>query len=91
MGPDHISLGAAPALALLAAGGLLLVALGNNAARDSASSADPLFWGGLVVLGLVIPLLVDVLGARWVPAVIPALLVLVGGFILRYVVVMTHA
>ena len=27
----------------------------------------------------------------WVPAVIPAVLVLVGGFILRYVVVMTHA
>jgi formate-dependent nitrite reductase membrane component NrfD len=51
----------------------------------------PLFWGGLVLLGLVIPLLLDVLGVRRVPAVIPAVLVLLGGFILRYVVVMTHA
>jgi hypothetical protein len=43
------------------------------------------------VVGLVVPLLIDLLGARWVPAVIPAVLVLIGGFILRYVVVMTHA
>jgi hypothetical protein len=47
---DRISLGAAPLVALLAAGGLVLVALGNNAARDAASSAQPLFWGGLALI-----------------------------------------
>ncbi|HVC65461.1 MAG TPA: NrfD/PsrC family molybdoenzyme membrane anchor subunit [Candidatus Dormibacteraeota bacterium] len=70
---------------------LFLVLLGSAGAPLTSGHLAPLFWGGLVVLGLVIPLLVDVLGARWVPAVIPAVLVLVGGFILRYVVVMTHA
>jgi hypothetical protein len=47
---QRLSLGVAPALALLAAGGLVLVALGNNAARESAGSAQPLFWGGLVLI-----------------------------------------
>jgi hypothetical protein len=44
------SLGLAPLLALVAAGGLVLVALGNNAARESAASAQPLFWGGLALI-----------------------------------------
>ena len=70
---------------------LFLVLLGSAAAPLVSGSMAPLFWGGLVVVGLVVPLLLDVLGARWVPAVIPAVLVLIGGFILRYVVVMTHA
>ncbi len=43
-------LGAAPALSLVAAAGLALVALGNDAARESARGAEPLFWGGLVVI-----------------------------------------
>ena len=43
-------LGAAPLLVLTSSVGLLLVALGNNAARDSASGADVLFWGGLIVI-----------------------------------------
>ena len=51
----------------------------------------PLFWGGLVALGLVIPLLLDLLGGLRVPAAVPAILVLVGGFVLRYVIVMSHA
>jgi hypothetical protein len=46
-------LGSAPALgplALSAAAGLVLVALGNNAARESASGAEAMFWGGLVAI-----------------------------------------
>lgn len=50
----------------------------------------PLFWGGLVVAGLVVPLLVDLVGLKLSGAV-PAALVLVGGFILRYVIVMANA
>jgi formate-dependent nitrite reductase membrane component NrfD len=70
---------------------LFLVLLGSAAAPLVSGQMAPLFWGGLVVLGLVVPLVLDLLGARGVPAVVPAVLVLVGGFILRYVVVMTHA
>lgn len=70
---------------------LFLVLLGSAAAPLVSGQMAPLFWGGLVVLGLVVPLGLDLLGARGVPAVVPAVLVLVGGFILRYVVVMTHA
>ena len=70
---------------------VFLVLLGSTAAPLTSGHLAPLFWGGLVVLGLVIPLLLDLLGGRRIPAVVPAVLVLVGGFILRYVVVMTHA
>jgi formate-dependent nitrite reductase membrane component NrfD len=70
---------------------LFLVLLGSAAAPLYSGHLAPLFWGGLVAIGLVIPLLIDVLGGLRIPAVIPAVLVLVGGFILRYVVVMTHA
>ena len=44
------TLGAAPALALLAAGGLVMIAFGDNAARAGTSGAQALFWGGLVVI-----------------------------------------
>jgi formate-dependent nitrite reductase membrane component NrfD len=70
---------------------LFLVVLGSAAAPLLSGHLAPLFWGGLVVLGLVIPLLLDLLGGLRIPAVVPAALVLLGGFILRYVVVMTHA
>jgi len=70
---------------------LFLALLGSTAAPLTSGNLAPLFWGGLVVVGLVIPLAIDLLGGLRVPAVIPAVLVLVGGFILRYVVVMTHA
>lgn len=47
---ERLSLGAVPLLALISAGGLLMVALGNNAARDATTEAQPLFWGGLVLI-----------------------------------------
>jgi formate-dependent nitrite reductase membrane component NrfD len=50
----------------------------------------PLFWGGLVVVGLVIPLLLDLVAHRVKPlGALAALLVLTGGFLLRYVVLMS--
>jgi formate-dependent nitrite reductase membrane component NrfD len=71
---------------------LFLALLGSAAAPMLTGQFAPLFWGGLVVLGLVIPLVLDVAAskARGVGAV-AAVLVLIGGFILRYVIVMTHA
>lgn len=44
------ALGATGLLSLLVAVGLLMVAFGNNAARESAAGAQPLFWGGLVLI-----------------------------------------
>jgi hypothetical protein len=46
----RLRLGAAPVLALVAAGGLVMVALGNNAAREDLRWGEALFWGGLVVI-----------------------------------------
>jgi formate-dependent nitrite reductase membrane component NrfD len=69
-----------------------LALLGRAGAPIVSGALAPLFWGGLVVLGLVIPLGLDVVGHR-VKALgaVAAALVLVGGFILRYVVVMANA
>ncbi|HEX3360065.1 MAG TPA: hypothetical protein VHS74_03645 [Solirubrobacterales bacterium] len=47
---QKVRLGAMPPLALLAAAGLLLVALGNNAAREGHAGAQALFWAGLAVI-----------------------------------------
>ena len=52
----RLSFGLAPLLALTAAAGLVLVALGDNAARISSGEAQPLFWGGLVVIYMPIAL-----------------------------------
>jgi hypothetical protein len=50
-GGPRLRLGAAPALAVLAALGLLLVAVGNDAARDGAHEVrQGLFWIGLVLI-----------------------------------------
>src|SRR5882672_3238365 len=67
-----------------------LVLLGGAAGPLVSGHLAPLFWGGLVVVGLVIPLLVDLAGLG-LPGAVPAALVLVGGFILRYVIVMANA
>jgi len=44
------TLGALPLLALVSAGGLVLIALGNNAAREGADGANTLFWAGLTLI-----------------------------------------
>jgi formate-dependent nitrite reductase membrane component NrfD len=67
--------------------------LGAAAAPLLSGPLAPLFWGGLVVAGLAVPLVLDLVGAR-ARAVsgLAAVLVLVGGFVLRYVVLMSiHA
>lgn len=46
----RLELGLAPLLALVAAAGLVMVALGNNAARIDLGEAQPLFWAGLIVI-----------------------------------------
>ena len=74
-------------LALLA----VFVGLLGSAARPLTSGPfAPLFWGGLVGVGLVIPLVLEFVGARVrAVAALSAVLVLVGGFVLRYVVLMS--
>lgn len=67
-----------------------LALLGGAAGPLVSGHLASLFWGGLVAIGLVIPLLLDLTGLK-LPGAVPAVLVLVGGFILRYVIVMTHA
>jgi formate-dependent nitrite reductase membrane component NrfD len=66
--------------------------LGSAAAPITQGTFAPLFWGGLIAGGLVLPLLLDFFGHR-VKALggLAAVLVLVGGFILRYVIVMARA
>jgi formate-dependent nitrite reductase membrane component NrfD len=66
--------------------------LGTAAAPLLTGQLATLFWGGLVGAGLIVPLLLDMIGAR-VKALsaLAAVLVLVGGFLLRYVIVMSHA
>lgn len=46
----RVQFGTAPLVAILAACGLILVALGDNAARNSSGSSQPLFWGGLILV-----------------------------------------
>jgi len=69
---------------------LFLVTLGAAAQTFLHGSMATLFWGGLVVVGLLVPLALEFTmhGARAL-GVISAVLVLVGGFILRYVMVMS--
>jgi formate-dependent nitrite reductase membrane component NrfD len=74
-------------LVLLAA---FLGLLGSAAAPITSGHFAPLFWGGLVGVGLVLPLVLDFAGHR-VKALgaLSAILVLAGGFVLRYVVLMS--
>ncbi|HXS32438.1 MAG TPA: hypothetical protein VN758_01525 [Solirubrobacterales bacterium] len=46
----ELRFGFAPLLAVVAALGLLMVAVGNTAARLDETHAQPLFWGGLIVI-----------------------------------------
>ena len=69
---------------------LFLVFVGSAARPVMSGHFAPLFWGGLVVVGLLTPLVLEFVGhgARMVGAV-SAVLVLIGGFVLRYVMVMS--
>jgi formate-dependent nitrite reductase membrane component NrfD len=72
---------------------LFLVLLGSAAQPLVSGHLAALFWGGLVVVGLLVPLVLEfsLHGVR-VAAAISPVLVLVGGFVLRYVMVMSvHA
>ncbi len=63
--------------------------LGGAAQPLTSGPCAPLFWGGLVGVGLVIPLLLDFVGHRGKSlGALSALLVLAGGYVLRYVVLM---
>jgi polysulfide reductase chain C len=64
--------------------------LGSAARPITSGHFAPLFWGGLVGVGLLVPLVIDFVGHRVkVLSAVAALLVLAGGFVLRYVVVMS--
>jgi formate-dependent nitrite reductase membrane component NrfD len=67
---------------------VFLFLLGSAARPITSGHFGPLFWGGLVGAGLILPFLLNLFGGR-VRALgaVSAALVLVGGFILRYVVV----
>src|SRR5438034_705739 len=70
--------------------GVFLALLGSAARPITSGHFGPLFWGGLVGAGLILPLVLNFFGGR-VRALgaVSAALVLMGGFILRYVVVMS--
>jgi formate-dependent nitrite reductase membrane component NrfD len=76
--------------------GLLLANLATSTASHAAAAAlitngpyAAAFWGAVVVLGIVVPLALQGLElARRIPhTIVPALLVLIGGFALRWVMV----
>jgi polysulfide reductase chain C len=69
---------------------VFLGVLGSAARPITSGHFAPLVWGGLVGIGLVIPLLIDFVGYR-VKALsaVAAALVLAGGFVLRYVALMS--
>jgi formate-dependent nitrite reductase membrane component NrfD len=69
---------------------LFLVVLGAAAKPLLVGHLATLFWGGLVIVGLVVPLVLEfsMHGVRLAAAISPVL-VLVGGFVLRYVMVMS--
>jgi formate-dependent nitrite reductase membrane component NrfD len=70
---------------------VLFVALLRSAAAPVVGgSLAPLFWGGLVVVGLAVPLVLELTAHRRAAiGAVSAVLVLVGGFVLRYVMVMS--
>jgi formate-dependent nitrite reductase membrane component NrfD len=69
---------------------LFLVFVGSAAGPVVSGHFAPLFWGGLVVVGLLIPLVLEFVGhGTGMVGAVSAVLVLIGGFVLRYVMVMS--
>jgi formate-dependent nitrite reductase membrane component NrfD len=69
---------------------VLVLLLGAAAKPLTGGHYAPLFWGGLVGAGLVLPLVLDLLSPRLrALGALAAVLVLIGGFVLRYVVLMS--
>ncbi len=69
---------------------LFLALLGSAAQPLVSGHVAPLFWGGLVGAGLIIPLVLEFVAHRVkAVAAIAAVLVLCGGFVLRYVMLMS--
>ena len=69
---------------------VFLVLLGSASKPMLTGHFGLLFWGGLVALGLVVPLALDLVGHQLKPlGALSAVLVLIGGFVLRYVIVMS--
>jgi formate-dependent nitrite reductase membrane component NrfD len=68
----------------------LVLLLGAAAKPLTGGHHAMLFWGGLVGVGLVIPFVLDLVGSRVrTLGAVAAALVLIGGFVLRYVVLMS--
>jgi formate-dependent nitrite reductase membrane component NrfD len=82
---DHYSMAVELVLVLA-----LVVLLGAAARPLTGGHYATLFWGGLVGVGLVVPLVLDLVASRArAVGALAAVLVLVGGFVLRYVVLMS--
>ena len=82
---DHVSM--IIELVLLVA---LIGLLGAAAKPLISGHFAPLFWGGLVGVGLVVPFVLDFVAHRTrAVGALAAALILVGGFVLRYVVLMS--
>ncbi|MBI3634939.1 MAG: polysulfide reductase NrfD [Candidatus Rokubacteria bacterium] len=69
---------------------VFLGVLGSAARPITSGHFAPLFWGGLIAMGLVVPLVLEFVGHRAKAlGALAAMLVLVGGFLLRYVILMS--
>lgn len=65
---------------------LFLQSLGPQAVVFVSGAFARLFWGGLVLVGLVLPFALALLARTRVVETLGAILVLIGGFVLRYLV-----
>lgn len=83
----RFALGAAPVLALVAAGGLTLIASANNGARLEHSGSEALFWVGLLTIYL--PIVLRLFGRSASPPERMALVVLLGTAL--YLVKVVHS
>jgi len=69
--------------------------MASNAAQIEAAQLflggayTPPFWGGVVVLGLLLPAILEVMELRGkhIPVALPALLILIGGLVFRFIMV----